>query len=146
MRIMEFYVKSFFVWNICVNFGGTWLVVHIVCIRVIEFWLILWRDQYVYLFYHMKRRRKKSLTISLEGLVSYALNHFGFGAWQVCSICHQVVPQFSVSLIQGFFFFFPFFFSFFLSSFWECDGRIENLNSQNSLVSKIFKGWAFLFW
>ena len=32
----------------------------------------------------------------------------------------------------GFFFF-----------FWEFDGRIKNLNSQNSFVSKNFKAWAF---
>ena len=27
--------------------------------------------------------------------------------------------------------------------YWEFDGRIKNLNPQNSFVSKIFKGWAF---
>ena len=32
---------------------------------------------------------------------------------------------------------------FFFSSFWEFDGKIKILNSQNSFVSKIFKGWAF---
>ena len=69
LRILEFYVKSFGVWNIHVNFGGIWFVIRIICTYVIKFWLILWRDEYVYLFYHMERK-KKSLTISLEGLVS----------------------------------------------------------------------------
>ena len=38
---------------------------------------------------------------------------------------------------------FCFCFFFFFVFFWEFDGRIKNLNSQNSFVSKIFKGWAF---
>ena len=54
------YVKSFGVWNIYVNFGGTWFIVCIVCMCVIELWLILWRDQYVYSFYHMERKKKIS--------------------------------------------------------------------------------------
>ena len=37
----------------------------------------------------------------------------------------------------GFFFFFP--------SFWEFDGRIKNLNSHNSFVLEIFKGWDFFY-
>ena len=83
LRTLEFYVKSFGVWNIHVKFGGTWFVVRIVCVCVIDLWLILWRDQYVYLFYHMEEE-KKSPTVSLEGLVSHALNPFRFGAWHRC--------------------------------------------------------------
>ena len=72
LRILEFYVKSFGVWNIHVNFGDMWFVIRIICTYVIKFWLILWRDEYVYLFYHMERKKKNPLPFLLK---------VWFGAW-----------------------------------------------------------------
>ena len=74
-----------FYWNVGLLsvFGDTWFVVCIACKCVIELWLVLWRDQYIYLLYQMeKKKKKKSHTVSLEGLVSHALDPFGFGTWQ----------------------------------------------------------------
>ena len=75
------YVKSFDVWNIDVNFGGTWFVVCIICICVIELWLISWRDQYVYLFYHIEGERKKNPLRFLFKVWFFSLR-FGFTCFE----------------------------------------------------------------
>ena len=49
----------YFIWNVGLLsvFGGTWFVVCIACKCVIELWLVLWRDQYIYLFIKWKKKK-----------------------------------------------------------------------------------------
>ena len=64
-------------------FGDILFVVCIVCKCVIELWLILWRDQYIYLVYQMKRRKKSPLQYLLKAwfFMIWTLLDFGCDKW-----------------------------------------------------------------
>ena len=65
-------------------FGDILFVVCIVCKCVIELWLILWRDQYIYLFYQMERRKKSPLQYLLEARFFMIWTLFGLGCDKWC--------------------------------------------------------------
>ena len=72
----------YFIWNVGLLsvFRETWFVVCIACKCVIELWLVLWRDQYIYLLYQMEKKRKKKA-------LQYLLKARSFMLWTLLYLC-----------------------------------------------------------